>query len=613
MSHTRLICGIVHFHPSSLSASLLDKMCAAMIGPDLKPVRQVWHGESSALAVLDFGTTMPQVQRRRCGAVLAADARLDGDLKPSPFAKDTTEERCAEWLDQHGIEGLGRILGDFALADWNPDRRELLLARDAVGVRPLVFHHVPGVLVAFASFPRALHAAGLPAREVEPGSLIREMVGVSGRGETLFRGVQAVEPGSALLFSARGQSLQRFAELRPADPFKTPEEGAEALRAAITSAVQDRVCGSGTVAAHLSGGLDSSAIAILAARSLRAQHRQLLTYSLLAPTLAAAYRNSEQGYVEAVLKQEPDMAWFPFPSGDPLRWRGNLDRVLSTAPDDPDNAICAHAGGHGASLILSGWGGDEGATFNGRGALADALCHGRLGYLRQEVSRLRTVRGFSRGAILRGEILHFFREALPAWTHRGGQSPLECKSLLNPVLLREALRTASRPSTLGVSVRRNQRLLINGRHLEMRISNWAEISARFGVAFSFPMLDRRVVACALAMHPTWHLRGGWRRRPFRDAMKGILPEIIRWRHDKLQPFPESHARLASQRDLLRAEIAGLCSRPEIAEVFSVPRVSALMNDFPSLPELAVDLSRGTPILPALLMMTYGRFLAQESV
>lgn len=607
----RLICGVIHFNFTPVNPFLLHRMCAAMIAPGLQPAKICWQNSRAALAVLDFDLQSREtgrIRRRDSGGILACDARLD----ELPASSPGSETCCEQLLDRHGAGRLSTLSGDFALADWNTETQELVLARDAAGIRPLVFHHVPGVLVAFASFPRALHAVQLPERRVATGSLVREMLGVSSHAETLFADLEAVPPNSAITFSARGRRLARHSLPRPAAKApRTPREGAQALRAALESAVASRIpAGSGPVATHLSGGLDSSAITVLAARILREEGRRLLACSMLRPARNPG-PESDQAYIQAVLDQEPSIEWFHAPLGNPFDRQSKSDRVLSDADDDPENAICAHVSAQGATMLLSGWGGDEGATFNARGALADAFLHGRLSYMGRELLRIRRERSFSTSGILRGELLHFLRADLRSLLSGGRHQPRhQGSSLVRPALLHNALGAAGTVPRMGSSIRRNQQQLLTGRHLEMRAGNWAEIGARYGMAFSFPMLDRRVVAAALGMHPTWHLREGWKRRPFRDATEGILPESIRWRHDKKTPFPEVHARLASRHQDVLAEIDALCARPEIAEIFDLSEIHALKRDFPSLPDLLADPTHAETMLPMVRWMSYGRFLTQ---
>ena len=85
------------------------------------------------------------------------------------FESGSDTEVVLQVLRRHGALGLKRLNGMFALAYWDADRRELLLARDRFGMKPLYYRWVGGRLV-FASEAKCLFAAGAPA-ELEMAAL----------------------------------------------------------------------------------------------------------------------------------------------------------------------------------------------------------------------------------------------------------------------------------------------------------------------------------------------------------------------------------------------------------------------------------------------------------
>ncbi len=118
----------------------------------------------------------------------------------------------------------------------------------------------------------------------------------------------------------------------------------------------------GETGAHLSGGLDSSALSVLAARQLREQGRTLHAYSFLDRQRNDVTLEDESDFVKAVLEQEGDIDWTPVrppgaaPASDDLL---EADKMTPLRDDDPENTVCARAEEQGVGLILSGWGGDE--------------------------------------------------------------------------------------------------------------------------------------------------------------------------------------------------------------------------------------------------------------
>ena len=297
--------------------------------------------------------------------------------------------------------------------------------------------------------------------------------------------------------------------------------------------------------------------------------------------------DGDQPYIASVLAQEPSIDWFPVSqTGSIGRSKLKRDRVLSDDPGSPENKVCEDARRRGASLILSGWGGDEAATFNGRGALAAALSTLRPALLRSgasspsEASRFLRRRNSARGDP-HPTCFPSRCAALPAACADRPGSPAASHRFF-------VLQPCAAPSTSAPGlpqsldpVGHNQLFLIRGAHLSHRMSAWAEIGADHGVAFAFPLLDRRVVECALSIPGLFFLRGGWKRRPFRDAMEGVLPETIRWRHDKLAAYPDSTHRLAAQAKQIAARMRALLSRSAVAALLDRRQVERALDQLPT--------------------------------
>ena len=620
----RLLCGAIRFDGQPFSPDLLHRMVASLIAPGLKPRKHQYQSATALLATLSFhpeGDAEPvALAVRDSGGVLASDVRLDESSQTGRSLQlaEYEGERCvAGVLDSRGLSGLPTLSGDFAVADWSTRSRTLLLARDGMGVRPLVYSYRRGKFVVFASFARALHASGLVERRLDQDCLVREMLGGARMADSLFQEIRSVEPGCALQFRAASKERSVFWRPRARLPLlRSAAEAAEALRVAVESAVESRIAGSGPIAAHLSGGLDSSALCVLAARQMNAERRPLLAYSLLNMVDEDA-DDGDQPYIASVLAQEPSIDWLPVSqTGSIGRNRLKRDRVLSDDPGSPENRVCEDAWRRGASLILSGWGGDEAATFNGRGALVKALLTLRLPYFVQEFKALRRHRGFSPSQILRGEILAYLLpkqvRSLARRVRGHAKEPGGIASFLRPAALQSAFDKRAQLTSIGGRVGHNQLSLIRGVHLSHRMSAWAEIGADHGVAFAFPLLDRRVVECALSIPGHFFLRGGWKRRPFRDAMEGVLPEIIRWRHDKLAPYPDSTHRLAAQAKQIAARMRTLLSRSAVDALLDTGQVERTLDSLSTPLQLGANPGRVENLLRVVALLNYAEFLEREN-
>jgi len=162
---------------------------------------------------------------------------------------------------------LPRLDGLFAFALWNHRTRELLLARDRFGIKPLYYAVRDGEII-FSSDARAVLLHPLVSRELDPASIAAcfALNHVSAPA-TIYRDVRKLPPGHTLLFGPDGlRHLGPYWTIPAPDP-KPPsaEECADRARDRLRLAVRRQLRAEVPVGLLLSGGLDSSSLAVLAA------------------------------------------------------------------------------------------------------------------------------------------------------------------------------------------------------------------------------------------------------------------------------------------------------------------------------------------------------------
>jgi asparagine synthase (glutamine-hydrolysing) len=177
-------------------------------------------------------------------------------------------------FDAWGLDALARFRGMFALGLWSRDDETLFLARDPLGMKPLYWTELPGGGLAFASEAAALlRVPGVSAR-VDRASLEQylDLGYVYAREATSLRGVRKLPPGHVLAVR-RGRAGEprpfwRAPRPDPRDGRPLDERAAE-LHATLREVVSQHLVADVPVGLLLSGGLDSSLIAALAARESR--------------------------------------------------------------------------------------------------------------------------------------------------------------------------------------------------------------------------------------------------------------------------------------------------------------------------------------------------------
>jgi asparagine synthase (glutamine-hydrolysing) len=176
------------------------------------------------------------------------------------------EELLAAAYRRWGAELPGRMRGDFVLLAWDREREEGLLARDQLGTRPCFLQESGGVL-RFASEIRGLLAV-LPRRPAPDPVSVAHWVATSSRpgAQTLYEGVRRLRPGAMLRLDSSGARERRYWAPRYEEPLDLDDSqlAAEA-RDGLELAVGRTMAAPGATGVLMSGGLDSSSIAALAA------------------------------------------------------------------------------------------------------------------------------------------------------------------------------------------------------------------------------------------------------------------------------------------------------------------------------------------------------------
>jgi asparagine synthase (glutamine-hydrolysing) len=172
-------------------------------------------------------------------------------------------------VEQHGVSGVAGLDGMFAFAHWDGKTRRLVLARDRAGIKPLYYAELPDGGLVFASELSCLLAHGGVRGELAPEGLASYFFSdyVQPPG-TIARGVRKLPPGHTLVWEdghlGAPQAYWRLGAPGPA-PARSDAELASSLWGELARAVKAQLVSDVPVGIFLSGGIDSSCVAALAA------------------------------------------------------------------------------------------------------------------------------------------------------------------------------------------------------------------------------------------------------------------------------------------------------------------------------------------------------------
>jgi asparagine synthase (glutamine-hydrolysing) len=278
------IVGIVNLDRAPVERALLDRMTNSLAyrGPD---ALKVWRNGSAGFGHTLLRTT-DEAQREQQPFTLdgltwiVADARIDArrrlvsellaqgrpvscelaDVELLWHAYQIWQERCTDHL-----------LGDFAFAVWDIDRRRLFCARDHLGVKPLYYAHRAGAIV----FSNTLDCIRLhPAvsdrlNDRAVGDFLLFGLNLDA-DSTIFADIQQVPPGHTVTWSDGNVTRRRYWSLPIDEPifYRRADDYVAQFRELLKEAVGDRLR-IGRVGVFMSGGIDSPALAATARALLR--------------------------------------------------------------------------------------------------------------------------------------------------------------------------------------------------------------------------------------------------------------------------------------------------------------------------------------------------------
>lgn len=279
------IAGVLHFNGEPASHTILKRMTDAIVhrGPDgeghfVEGPLGLGHRR---LAIIDLSPGGHQPMATPDGRFVISyngelynfnELRIELESLGHQFHTRSDTEVMLKALAHWGADALDKFNGMFALALWDRQRKELLLARDRYGIKPLYYALVGGKLL-FGSEIKAITADSSYRAQVDKEGLLEYMTFQNFFTErTLFKNVSLLPQGAFARVSVDRPIIQpvkywdyHFSE--PSHPMDDAEY-LEELDRLFKQAVSRQLISDVDVGAYLSGGMDSGSVTALAAKQL---------------------------------------------------------------------------------------------------------------------------------------------------------------------------------------------------------------------------------------------------------------------------------------------------------------------------------------------------------
>ncbi|RLA48489.1 MAG: hypothetical protein DRR42_16675 [Gammaproteobacteria bacterium] len=561
------IFGIFQRDGKNVSAIMLNEVHLAMSywKPDDSGI---WlSGEVGLGQLLSWNTpesrfeALPRVQENVIGdLVIIADVRLDNReeifeqlsrqsaLIRRPLKKITDSELLLAAYREWGRGSPEKLLGDFAYVIWDGTRKELFCVRDHIGIKPL-YYYLDDNRMVFANDMR-----GLAGRAEVPTTLDAQSIGSYLRDSqlldeerTFVQGVLKLPPASTLTLNADGVICETYWRPENSPPVRlgSLEDYSTRLRELLDKSIKARLRTAYPVAGHLSGGLDSSVIAVLASRQLRDQGLPFYSYNwtqkLNEDSTCYEWANSL-----CIAEQESmHHEYISLNSDDIANQLNSIDLATHTAVVNwYENPLRSIVRNNNVRVILSGWGGDELITYSGRRRFTGEFWHGNItkalrGLMHEARHSSNSTRRFA-GACYHeilmpvvGRFLDFVSNLVGRDQRQLNQDYLACAR--KRIVESAQIHGSNLYHGWALSCYEEQLALFKQGHIQNRVESWTNAGRPDLIEYRYPLLDKRLVEFAFGLPAECYRQEGKKRYLFRLSAKGLVPEKLRWGNYKREP------------------------------------------------------------------------------
>jgi len=508
-------------------------------GPDGKNILQIKH---AAMGHWHFWTTPEEVGEKQplqisnLPFVIVFDGRLDNreelynklgiNLEESKNLSDAalTLHAYQRWEK----DCVRHFIGEFALVIIDVHKKQLFCARDQLGERTLFYTLQSSRKIIIASEPWAIAGAFDAIPSINENYVAHYFAFKSTKdGQSFFNGINELLPAHALLINTTENKTWRYwhpdqiKKIR----YKSDGEYGEHFLSLLEISVRSRLRSTTPVGVFMSGGLDSTSVACLAARMLKPE--PLTTISYVYDELNDC---DERCYINAIKEKYPIRS-IEILGDDAWAFRGEYNRPRNlNLPDENFFRFLNEKGYSFAQqndlrVLLNGEGGDH--LFSaGVYWLTDLLSEGQVMKAFRELSNTRYLgfRKFLKSGVLQCVIRQILN-SLPGgkYLHRKQSVPSWLSPLSQEYILKQRTRLVDPLSryanVLGMSSSR-------------RLSSEKFYSRCHGIELRYPFHDRRLVEFLFGLPAYQLFAHGLSKHILRTAMKDVLPDIVRLRSGK---------------------------------------------------------------------------------
>ncbi len=471
------------------------------------------------------------------------------------FITNTDTEVILYSYQEWGHKCLNRFNGMWSFAIWDARKTELFCSRDRFGVKPFYYFFDDNTF-AFASEIKALLLCPFIVKKANDKTIYFYLsMGISdGKSETFFENIRQLEPGQYAIVKETGLELKRYYTLAynpELGKYSEPslQEYSQEFVALLKDAVRVRLRSDVSVGSCLSGGLDSSAIVCIINKFLMGKWLDEVNIGKQQRTFSSCFEHEafdERKFIEEITSITNTSAYYVFPSGEQM-WQ-ELDSLV-WQQEEPFGSTSIYAQWNvmrlaqqnNVKVLLDGQGGDEllgGYHTYFTVYLANLILNIQGNAFLKEFKML--VSDKVPSLYIFSSLLLPLYNLIPPTLRTFVRSKIirsQNRSLINKSLLKKY----QHDYTMKVETNLQKALWKSetGHGLRELLRYEDKNSMAFSIEARTPFIDYRLVELVFSIPGCYKIHNGWTKYLLRDSTKGLLPEKVRWRRDKMGfPTPE---------------------------------------------------------------------------
>lgn len=608
------IAGLVRFDGGSVIRRDLERVANALRqhGPDRSGIVA---GDSVGLVHVLMRMTPEdrfdcQPSHGASGSLITADMRLDN--RDDLLARiGVTRQEAVMWPDSRILIAAWEKLGDdvwpmlrgpFAVAIFDPRDRALTLARDQLGLNVVMWHRSERFF-AFATMPNGLFALDGVPRQLSEEKLADFLVlNHADHQTTVYRDIFRLPPAHIMQVKADGTITQRRywspAEIKPVARL-SDQAYADGLRECLDVAVRRQLRSAHPLGSLLSGGLDSSSVAILAAGALAESNERLVAFTgvprrgFAGPLPGGAYAD-ETPFVEAIANaarnidvtyvrddqgaELAELEQFFIALEGPVRNPTNLGFILAPLRQARAQGRRVLLGGLCGNITISWTGWSQAAAHLKRGRFLTAFRQWQLYYRRSALSRWAAWRKLLIEPLL--------PDRLGDWIERR-RHPGRIAAWHDHAAIRPDFAAAM---AVDARARKAGHDFLYRMRPDERVSSLAQVDyfgdwhaaekAATGVEVRDPTADLDVVCYCFGVPAQQYLAEGIDRSLIRRAMWGLLPEAVLTNSMTGLQAADWYEKLESQRGELARQVAAISQSALVRRMIDLARLERAIEHWP---------------------------------